>query len=216
MGVRREARGSGLTETETWIFDAELSPDEAALQEKMQELHTVEGRLAYLEGLCGPILEAAGLPPRCGNYICNNESGDWEIGGKLRAGWTSTESPWTIAQKRGYAEDSKVGFAARIVENCRWLRKAREEGNADRAMMLSFYLGHKVASSAIKTGHGNKTAREGPRKSGRDIQMAISFLERRRRRLTDTALKVAIGKQHGLGRSAAIEAVNRGLKKLSG
>jgi hypothetical protein len=173
--------------------------------------------LAFLEAVCRPILEAAGLPSEHGDYVVCNANGDWEIAGKLRAGWTSTNLLWTIAQRRGHGIDSKVGFAARIMDDVRLLREAREKGNSDRAIMMAYYLAHKVASSQIKAGHASKTAREGPRKAARDIQMAQSFLERRGRRLSDTALKVAIGKEYGVqSRSAAIEAVDRGLKKLSG
>jgi hypothetical protein len=52
----------------------------------------------------------------------------------------------------------------------------------------------------------------------RDIEMAREFLRRRRAtpsaKMSDSALKVGIGKKKGLKRSAAIEAIDKGLEAL--
>ena len=53
--------------------------------------------------------------------------------------------------------------------------------------------------------------------SDRDSQMAQEFLNKKSNPhsfRSDSALKEEIGKRHDLGRSASIEAINRGLKSL--
>jgi hypothetical protein len=53
--------------------------------------------------------------------------------------------------------------------------------------------------------------------SERNKQMAEEFLQKRKNlpsHISGSALKAEIGKHHGLGRSASIEAINRGLKSL--
>jgi len=214
MPVRKEPRGSGLTSSEVWIFEGTLSGEESAEQKRLQDLHTVEGRLAFLEQACAPVLEEGGLPTQCGNFLCDSD-GNWEVAGALRAGWTYTLSPWTIAQRRGHKIDSKVGFAARMLDDIHFLRAARAKGNADRAIMMAFYLGHKVASSDIKGGHAEKT-RTGPRNELRDIAMARQFQVRSATsRKSASALKTDIGREYGLSRSTAIQAIDRGLQLLS-
>jgi hypothetical protein len=51
----------------------------------------------------------------------------------------------------------------------------------------------------------------------RDEKMAAEFKRRRSQTgMSDSALKEAIGKDNGLGRTASIDGINRGLKKPSG
>lgn len=214
MPARKETRGSGLTASEAWSFEGDLTGDEEAEQKRLLALHTVDGRLDFLEGECGRVLERVGLPSRTGNFLCDSE-GNWEVAGELRSGWTYTISPWTIAQRQGHKIDSSIGFAARMLEDIHWLRDARAKGNTDRALMMMFYLGHKVASSGIKTGHADKT-RSGPRNDSRNLAMARRFQARRAvSRKSDSALKAEIGREYSVGRSTAIEAINRGLQILS-
>ena len=54
--------------------------------------------------------------------------------------------------------------------------------------------------------------RGGRRNPDRDRQMAHEFRQRRSTNVSVTALKIKIGLEHGLRRSAAIAAVDRGLK----
>jgi hypothetical protein len=75
----------------------------------------------------------------------------------------------------------------------------------------------------IKTGQKVRAAAKlgGRRKSvavtKRDIALAQEFLSRRlNSEISPTALKTEIGKQHNLKRSAAIDAIDRGLKIVSG
>jgi hypothetical protein len=64
---------------------------------------------------------------------------------------------------------------------------------------------------------GHRGGREPGETKERDIQMAREFQKRRSSSSrSDSALKADIGRKHELKRSAAIEAVNRGLKKLCG
>ena len=214
MPARKEPKGGGLTATDAWIFDGDLTSEEQAQRDHLIAIQTIEGRLSFLEEQCGKVLEPEHLPTRCGNFLCD-AVGNWEVAGKPRAGLTYTMSPWTIAERCGYSFDSKVGFAARMLEDIHFIREARSKGNADRAMMLAFFLGHKVASAGIKGGHANKT-RTGPRHEARNVAMAREFqLRSAASRKSDSALKADIGREYSLGRSRAIEAINNGLQILS-
>ncbi len=76
-------------------------------------------------------------------------------------------------------------------------------------MMMSPHL---KASAALRRGGRPKD----DEKRRRDIRMARSFLDKNPHpRFSESALKADIGRADGLGRSAAIEAINRGLKILS-
>jgi hypothetical protein len=65
-----------------------------------------------------------------------------------------------------------------------------------------------------------RKVREGAKRGGRrapdrDRRMAQEFLKRQpQSKMSATALKVNIGVEHGLRRRAAIDAVDRGLKKI--
>jgi hypothetical protein len=72
---------------------------------------------------------------------------------------------------------------------------------------------HRLAQIAKKVIRG---ARDGGRQDpDRDLQMAREFVRRRQKSgLSDSALMKDIGRKRKLRRSAAIEAVRRGLKKI--
>lgn len=104
------------------------------------------------------------------------------------------------------------------------LRKARESGDMDSAIAAALSLGLNLANSlADLAGIGlavEDGAKRGGRKPGstaeRDEGMAREFLKRRATATcTDTALKRSVGTDYGLSRTQAIEAINRGLKKVS-
>ena len=80
---------------------------------------------------------------------------------------------------------------------------------------------HAVLLSCLNWGISMATGHRGGREPGetipRDIQMAREYEQRRPTSyLSPTALKIDIGRKHDLKRSAAIDAIDRGLKKLSG
>lgn len=85
----------------------------------------------------------------------------------------------------------------------------------------------RVDAPDLERGRGvKKYAKEGGEARGRALSdgntarnndMAREFKRRRPgSKLSDTALKISIGREQGLGRSASIEAIKQGLKKLSG
>jgi hypothetical protein len=70
--------------------------------------------------------------------------------------------------------------------------------------------GQKVRSAAKRGGRPKDSTKD------RDLSLARVFkLRRKNARCSDTALKAEIGCEHGLCRSAAVAAINRGLEKLS-
>ncbi len=82
-----------------------------------------------------------------------------------------------------------------------------------RAFHFEIFGEHKLAVSGHKVREGAK--RGGRQNSSRDVIMARKFQQRRNKsELSDTALKVKIGAEHRLTRSAGINAINRGLKKI--
>jgi hypothetical protein len=85
-------------------------------------------------------------------------------------------------------------------------------------MEFAFELFADAANTGVRV---RKGAKRGGRKLGsndvRDTTMVREFLKRRPlAKCTDTELKKRVGADHGLGRSQAIAAINRGLKKPSG
>ena len=118
-----------------------------------------------------------------------------------------------------------------MVEQCDQLLKAIEGGDLEGASWLAFELGELHDQMVIKCGwedhalRGKKTvtaAAEGGRarrgmNDARDSEMAKEFQRRSGQGgKSDTALKGEIGRDHKLKKSAAIAAINHGLKLLSG
>jgi hypothetical protein len=219
MPVRREVVGSGLTRTESFVIEGELTRAEEAEAVALEAIHTVEGRLNAVERACADVLRTVGLPSSAGNYNCNL-SGEWEVAHELRSGWTHTRSVWMIAKLRGFAADSRVGFAARMLEDICLVRERRAAGSEEGALMMMFYLGVKWSASGIKKRHAsNSRPIEPARTRERDKAMAQEFQARRAKaRMSDTALMAEIGLKQTppLKRSSAIEAIKRGRQLLSG
>jgi hypothetical protein len=83
------------------------------------------------------------------------------------------------------------------------------------------YVGQLLTGHEFKDAESGKKSREGAQRGGRrkpqrDIKMAVEFLSLKKRapKISNSALKEKIGKKHSLSRSAAIDAINRGLKRL--
>ena len=202
--VRISKQGGGLTETDVFHFDHDnMASEDAALFAEMVALGTPDGRLRAIELACVDVLAAAGLPTGFGveNGLVANE-------------------PWPILKRRGYAPDSREGFAAKMIGDIHWLRHCLAKGDHDRAMMFMFYLGVKWSASGIKERHANKSHPVGPRRGqARDVGLAQEFQRRSAGSgMSATALKADVGRRAvpPLRRSAAIDAIDRGLKILSG
>jgi hypothetical protein len=214
MAVQRVAVGSGLTESELINFSGHLTAEEQAHHDDLMRLQYLDGRLEHVAKHCSEILGDANLPVEPG-YFLFDHSGNWRPAEGQWGSDTYTSRVWSIARQRGHAPDSPVGFAAQMLDDIDRLNEQRASGNQDGALLTAFFLGVKWSASGIKEKHASKT-RTGPRMESRDLAMARAFLEQRpSSRKSDTELKKGIGVQFGLGRSAAIEAVNRGLRNLS-
>lgn len=127
---------------------------------------------------------------------------------------------------QGHQEDSTVGYAQRIGWVCLCLRHNIEQGCAEGIAWkayefatvvaeMNFKRWEKVALPGKKARDGAKAgaAEKARRVAARDLKMAREYqAEQRRRPQTPSELKVEIGRRHKLKRSAAIEAVDRGLQ----
>ncbi len=208
--VRLSKQGSGLTESDVYHFDAELSPEDQQLFDQLTEEQTATGRLSAIEAACVDVLVAAGLPVGPGWY----ERG-------------FANEPWPVARHRGFAPDCREGFAAKMLGDIHWIRNALGAGDHERAMILMFFLGVKWSASGIKERHASKSRPAQPhRKRARDVSLAQRFLKLKHEngrsaisaQKSDSALMETIGQEEepSLKRSAAIAAVKRGLQILSG
>ncbi|MET3521455.1 hypothetical protein [Mesorhizobium abyssinicae] len=137
------------------------------------------------------------------------------------------------AGERPFLDHSQEWFAEQILIHHKIVKNAVAKQDADTAARFAYQMGFlhcqahmkaKWEPSALtgqKVRHESPGADKGGRKIGknisRDVSMAKEFQERRKSsRRSATALKEEIGRAYGLGRSASIEAINCGLKKLSG
>jgi len=198
------ASGSGLTQTDVYHFDHErMSAEDKVLFNKIVSEQTLAGRLAAIECDSIATLSVAGLPTGPAAYECG-----------------FANDPWAIVKHRGFAPDSKEGFAARMLGHIIFVRENLEDGDHERAAMLMFFLGVIWSASSIKERHGsNSRPKEPARKKDRDVEMAREFQRRRDigTQQSASALKADIGAKQTrpLRRSSAIAAINRGLKILS-
>jgi len=240
MPVEKEIIGSGITARTQVRIVAPFEEEEiGALFGRVGRL-TFSSVLASAETVAAEILTAAGLPPRFGLYW-RADAGPWtelQKGAPMEA-WRSghaidcQKGVWSIAKKGGHEPDSAVGYAAQVADRIGWIRHHLSKGATEKACLESLQLGGLVQEAQMKqrwepaalTGqkvrHETPGANKGGRKRGetisRDMRLAKEFQRKRLSSpLSDTALKQAIGKKDELGRSASVEAVNRGLKKLSG
>lgn len=216
MPVEKSSKGTGLTQTDHYQWGTGDWEDPEA--KRLTRLNTLEGRLQDIEAACAAILRAAELPSAIGWYTYT-AAGDWRPMGvgppdEPAAGFTSSIE--RIATLRRHKWDGPEGFAARMMDDLRDIRNHQAEGNSDDVALSAFFLGVKWAASGIKSRHSEKT-RTGPTKEIRDTNLARIFLDRRgSTHLSPTALKVEIGAKEGLGRSQSIDAIDRGLRILSG
>lgn len=240
MPIEKETIGSGITaRTQVRI----VGPFE---EEEIKALFGRVGRptfssvLASAETVAAEILAAAGLPPRFGLYW-RADAGPWtelQKGAPMEA-WRSGQSiathkgVWSIAKKEGHEPDSTIGYAARVADRIGKIRHHLSKGATENACLESMQFGGLVQEAQMKqrwepaalTGQKVRHEMPGSAKGGqkpgstmsRDVEMAREF---QRCRLgfksSDTALKQKIGAKRGLRRTAAVDAIDRGLKKLSG
>jgi len=124
---------------------------------------------------------------------------------------------------RPAASDETVGILATID----LLREAYKSGDIDLALSAALCLGFRLVHGLSEPGRIGLAVEDGAKRGGearggsknsRDIEMASEFQAKRSSaKCSDSALKAKIGKAHGLeSRSQAIQAINKGLKKLSG
>lgn len=206
MATRREKRGSGMTEREI-VFD---SPD--ALRETLEAAKS--GPVVPLERWALDTLKKVGI----------ESDHEERASGEQAVGWRG------VVKLHRYEDDSPEGYAAKILECVHYIRLGLKNGDIDQVGLFSFELGACAKEAAMKfefeptweTGLKIKlAARRGGPKSGlnndRDRELAEKFLERQGKSgMSDSKIKADLGKVEGLSRSAAIDAVNRGLKLLSG
>lgn len=151
MAISRGKSGTGITESETLTWtdrEDEKDPAVAAILER----GTLEGLLTSLERECFAIMASAGLPTTHGSFGYEDD-GEWHELSRERD-WPKriANEIWPIASARGYGIDDPIGFAARMLGDIVWARRAFQEGKHDRAALHIFYLGAKWSSRRIKAG----------------------------------------------------------------
>lgn len=149
--IRRSTTGSGITEKPVLSFDDEADkadPEIAAAIERS----TLEGWLTAVERECFAIMAREGLPTYHGCYL-HDEQGNWRKPGPPLRGSIANEI-WPIAAARGHAPDSEIGFAARMLGDVVWLKRAKANGDDDRAAMFAGYLKAKEVERRMQVDRG--------------------------------------------------------------
>jgi len=112
--------------------------------------------------------------------------------------------------------DSDVDFYARILERLQRVRREIKDGNAERAAGQALDLGATIQLHVVRI----RQPRSGRKPDDeRNLELARKYLQQRpTSKLKDWRLKAKIGaaEEPPLKRSAAIAAINAGLKMLSG
>jgi hypothetical protein len=132
---------------------------------------------------------------------------------------------WRIALNA--PEDSDEDFAARVLRSVIRVRDAIKKQRAERAAMEGVKLGETIALHEVKVLRNRENRGGRPPPSARNRLMAEEYVRRRKSNsnVSNTALKRNIGadrkfmasiQAETLGPSASVEAVDAGLKKLSG
>lgn len=233
MPISKRDLGGGITRRIAMTIsapfgDKEIKAFAAAMKRLGDEL---AGLLRSIDADAGKVLADAGLPSTFDRY--------WRTAGGTWTVVTDKTTPdlgvhfvwgvWGAAKADGHEHDSKVGFAARAIDQAGWIRHHLARGEAEKACLASVRLGELLTEARMKgiwEPHALRGAKvkAGARLGGpepgstllRDIEMAEEFMEKAdEARMSDTALKTRIGKAHGLGRSGAMKAIDRGLEKLS-
>jgi hypothetical protein len=147
MTIKRKMTGSGITEKPVLSFDDESDKADPEIAAGMERA-TLHGWLNSVERECFAIMAAEGLPTYHGCY-CYDATGAWrELAPPIRGGIAN--EIWPIARARGHAPDSEVGFAARMLGDVVWLKRARERGDHERAALFAGYLKAKEVERRMK------------------------------------------------------------------
>ena len=107
------------------------------------------------------------------------------------------------------------GFGERFILLFRNQRRSRQDAieYRDQRNLILVWLGE-FAAAKRKRDIVEVRQLSAVSTANRDRRMAQEFLRKRGSSTSDSALKAEIGERHDLGRSASIEAINRGLKDL--
>jgi hypothetical protein len=153
--IKRQITGTGMTKHELISFDDEADRAEPEIARRI-ERSTIEGVLSSVERRCFPIMKEVGLPDHHGSW-CYNPKGEWrEIDPELlfsRTGWGMANGIWPIAEARGFAPDSPIGFAARMLSDVVSIRRAQDAGNLNFAALRFGDLRFKEAEEQLKALH---------------------------------------------------------------
>lgn len=213
MPIEKIRRGSGITERDELILTGEVDDADIAELQRMLDAQdqTFEGlKIRPLEEKSEQVLSAAGMT--------FHRTGGLKIDDRFAA--TGTD----------YQDDSEIDYARRFLSLIRSIRDATARTNIEQVATWAFDLGALMREAEIKfewepAAMTGKRVRDGGARGGpppgrtkqRDSELAQKYLRRQKESgLSATALKAKIGKDSGLGRSASIEAIDRGLKILSG
>ena len=210
--------GTGITRRKRVSFQAPLTAEDqeaikAAFREMGRKLN-LDSVLADIEAVAVAVLADAGLPNEYKLYEFPG-GGCWGL-------------KHLVVDRRGFAIDSAEGYAARAIDGIAYVKDARSQGDLDRtvleamtlvAMLSEADFKHKfepAALTGIRVREGASRGGRPPPNDERNIAMAREFQATRATATnSDTALKASIGKRYGLRRTASIEAIDQGLKKLS-
>ena len=233
MPIVKKKRGTGITEHELTVIRGPYGQKERAAFARIFQNEPFD---RVIDEWARAILTKAGVPGTKEAKL----NADGTITGDLPDGWEKDprhklgpkfvkagDTLGLVTDKFGW--DSLEGYAARALGKIGLYRATLDRAPREAAY-FSFELGLIMQECFMKfrfeadaiTGKKVRDggARGGPppgQKAERDRDLAREYLRRQKESgLSATALKEKIGRGRGLGRSASIEAINRGVKILSG
>lgn len=214
MSLRKVRRGSGITEREeidlhnVWS-DEDVEELMALRRTTSDSFEDVHGHPLEVDAL--QVLADAGMV-----YF----RGGLKIGDRI------------AVMGRDYEEDGPIDYARRVLVCLTSIRDAMKRAHVEQIASGAFLLGMIAKEAEIKfrwerDALRGKASVEAGRRGGkmkgnrnrqRNIDMAREFRKQRQAgsRRSDSDLKEKIGEAYGIRRSAAIAAINEGLKFLSG
>lgn len=158
MPIIKRELGGGITRRIATTISAPFGDKEIeAFAAEMKRLGAeLAGWLTSSDAAAGKILADARLPTTFDRYW-RADGGEWA----LVTGETSLDSArwigvhfvrgvWGAAKADGYEHDSKVGFAARAIDQAGWIRHYLERGEAEKACLASMRLGEILTEARIK------------------------------------------------------------------